>query len=839
MSHEPASGAPGILRALISVWDKSGIVDFARALHDEFKIEIISTGGTAKTLRDAGIPATLVEDITGCGEMLDGRVKTLHPAIHAAILADRDNPEHMRQLEAAGIQPIDMVVVNLYPFERTIADPNCTFEQAIEMIDVGGVALLRAAAKNHRHVVVLSHWDMYIAKRKAWELANFRREMAEWALRTTAAYDAAIASYLAGGRAGFDRLSTVRLAEPRVLRYGENPHGRAAAYEYACYYEPDPLTGELKRRMTLLGPTEGSLSFNNYLDADAALGLCSELARAKTQAAWHRHLRHRFSTGESLHGSPTHARRRVAPRITEEQWTERNLPHLQVPGATYFVTFRLRSGQLSPAERDIVLSACTFWHAQKVTVHCASVMPDHVHMLVTPHELSADRWASLGELLHSIKWHSALEINRLRGASGSLWMDESFDRIMRNEKEFIESWQYIEANPVAAGLVQALPYRWFWRSDAEFGECILERAEEPPGMEAQAQAHRLETGATGRSTVGHRLKTGASDAGATRTGAADAGVAAVHVCVFIKHTNACGAAVHADPVEAYRRAYLGDPNAAMGGILAVDFTVDAGFAAVVMETYARFGKPLKDAGATNAPSGFFVEVWIAPRFTRDALALIRGTYDPATATPEANEPRLGTAGAPPAPKKDWGQRVRLLAVGDMTAPRDPNELVYRSIAGGMLVQSPDLPGLDEEQWKVVTRRAPTDGEMADLRLAWLICKHTRSNAISICRDGMLVGNGAGQMSRVMSCRVATWLARENGHMPRSVDESAPAGPAQDGPVAASDAFFPFTDGPLSLIGAGVTALIQPGGSKRDEEVIAACDARGVAMIFSGTRHFRH
>jgi phosphoribosylaminoimidazolecarboxamide formyltransferase/IMP cyclohydrolase len=331
-----------------------------------------------------------------------------------------------------------------------------------------------------------------------------------------------------------------------------------------------------------------------------------------------------------------------------------------------------------------------------------------------------------------------------------------------------------------------------------------------------------------------------------------------HACVFVKHTNACGAAVHVDPAEAYRRAYLGDPNAAMGGVLAVDFAVDAGFAAVVMETYARFGKPLKDAGAPHAPGGFFVEVWIAPRFTDDAVAVIRGAYDPATAKPEAGEPRLGVGGAPAAPKKDWGQRVRLLAVGDMTVAPDPEAKVYRSIAGGMLVQTPDTLGLNEDQWKVVTDRVPTEEEMDDLRLAWLVCKHTKSNAITICREGMVLGNGAGQMSRVMSCRIATWLARENGH---SLDGNREQGPgnsgearrqggtearseegSQAGPpasVAASDAFFPFPDGPRILIDAGVTALIQPGGGKRDQETIDLCNARGVAMIFTGTRHFRH
>ena len=254
-----------------------------------------------------------------------------------------------------------------------------------------------------------------------------------------------------------------------------------------------------------------------------------------------------------------------------------------------------------------------------------------------------------------------------------------------------------------------------------------------------------------------------------------------------------------------------------------------GFAAVVMETYQRWGKPLKEAraagglGAAGAPGGFFVEVWLAPRFTQDAVAIIRGQYAGETANPEPGEARID---APP--KKDWGQRVRLLDVGDMSVAPDPEEMDFKRIAGGVLMQTRDLVGLNEEQWKVVTQRQPTEAELNDLRLAWLICKHTKSNAITICRDGMLIGNGAGQMSRVMSGRIATWLAKENGHENEL-----------KGAVAASDAFFPFRDGPDVLIDAGVTALIQPGGSKRDEEVISACDERSVAMIFTGTRHFKH
>jgi phosphoribosylaminoimidazolecarboxamide formyltransferase/IMP cyclohydrolase len=268
------------------------------------------------------------------------------------------------------------------------------------------------------------------------------------------------------------------------------------------------------------------------------------------------------------------------------------------------------------------------------------------------------------------------------------------------------------------------------------------------------------------------------------------------VCVFVKHTNACGAAIHGDPVEAYKLAYLGDPNAAMGGILAVSFEVNAEFAEMVMDTYDRLGR---SAGA----GGFFAEVWIAPSFDNDAVRIIRA-------------------------RKKWGEQVLLLAVGSMRTPPESESMVYRSISGAMLVQTPDTLALNEDNWKVVTKRQPIESEVSDLRLAWLIAKHTKSNAISICKDGMLIGNGAGQMSRVMSCRIATWLAKENKHEDKL-----------KGSAAASDAFFPFRDGPDILMDAGVTALIQPGGSKRDEDTIKACDERGVAMIFTGTRHFKH
>ncbi len=559
MSH------PTIKRALISVYDKTGVVDFARALHREFGIEIISTGGTAKLLKENDIPVTLVEEVTGFPEMMNGRVKTLHPKIHAGILADRDNPEHMRQLDEQGIKPIDMVVVNLYPFEKTVADPDCTFEQAIEMIDIGGPCMLRAAAKNHRHVIpavhARSHEFILEALQEDGDLAESGRAcLASIAFEATANYDEVVETYLSrrwydlrhnGYAKGEENLrnllaSVSNSAEtPHAgLRYGENPHQTAETEEAkegsaAVSVIPNELTG---------------WSYNNLADADAAARLCNDLAR----------------------------------------------------------------------------------------------------------ELSGT----------------------------------------------------------------------------------------------------------------------------------------ANKCVFVKHTNSCGSGLADDPIEAYRRAYIGDPNAAMGGILACSFEVNAEFAEVVMNTYARWGK---DVGA----GGFFIEVWVAPGFDDDAIKIIRES-------------------------KKWGERVRLLDVCSMNQAPNKDEVEYKTISGGMLKQTRDNVGLCEDQWKVATKRQPTDQELSDLRLSWLVAKHTKSNAISVCKDGMLIGNGAGQMSRVMSCRIATWLAEENGHKAKLA-----------GSVAASDAFFPFSDGPSILMDAGITAIIQPGGSKRDEDTIKACDERGVAMIFTGTRHFKH
>ncbi|MCH9001075.1 MAG: transposase, partial [Planctomycetes bacterium] len=439
-----------IKRALISVYDKTGVVDFARSLSDEFGVAIISTGGTAVLLRENHIPVTLVEEVTGFPEMMDGRVKTLHPKIHAAILADRDNPDHMRQLAAQGIEPIDMVVVNLYPFEKTIADPDCTFEQAIEMIDIGGPCMLRAAAKNHKHVWVVTDPEYYtsnLAEMRDWNDSSLRRIALDRggidAFALTCALDAGIVKWLTKhsdtGRIGYNAFFTKMIDH---LRYGENPHQSASVTTF-------PRETMLEEWNAASHQADVELSFNNYVDGHAALALCKELVRS---------IPHVGPTFQSVNAGST-----TTGPITDETHTKRHLPHIQTPGSHYFVTFRIRQGSLNPKERTIVLDACRFLHGTKMTLHACVVMPDHVHLVITPHQISPGCWVSLGEIAKSIKGVSARTINKQRDAKGSLWMDEVWDRIIRDENEYLKRLDYITGNPSKADLGE--DYEWVWVND--------------------------------------------------------------------------------------------------------------------------------------------------------------------------------------------------------------------------------------------------------------------------------------------------------------------------------------------------------------------------------------
>lgn len=538
-----------IRRALISVFDKQGVAEFAAALA-QHGVQILSSGGTAKVIAEAGVDVTDVKDFTGYPAMLGHRVVTLHPKVHGGILALRDEPEHQQDMQTHQIEPIDLVCVGLYPFEQVVAQEGVTLEQAVEMIDIGGPAMLRAAAKNHRYVSVVTSRDQYtpildeMRANGGRVSAEMRSRLALAAFSLSAHYDSAISRYLARTyQQELPARLTLSYRKVADLRYGENPHQAGA------FYTSDDATEPAVGNARLLGGRE--ISFNNYYDANAALELVKEFD---------------------------------APAVA-----------------------------------------------------------------------------------------------------------------------------------------------------------------------------------------------------------------------IIKHANPAGCAVDDDLVEAYRKAYFGDVNAAMGGIIAVNRPVTAELAEAIMTTYGRWGK---DRGA----GGFYAEIVIAPGFDDGAAEIIRN-HD-----------------------KAWGQRVRLLEVGDLTGRRN-DEYASKYVVGGLLVQQRDLLGLNEDQWRVVTERQPTPEEMHDLRFAWLVGKHVKSNAIVLAKGRTLLGAGAGQMSRVNSSRLAVDLARQYGGTGADID---PAGCA-----VASDAFFPFPDGLDVAAEIGATAVIQPGGAKKDDAVIARADELGIAMVFTGTRHFNH
>ncbi len=513
--------------ALISVSDKAGIVELARAL-SALGVSILSTGGTARLLEKEGVRVTEVAAHTGLPEMLDGRVKTLHPKIHGGILARRDAPAHMAAIRDAGIAPIDLIVVNLYPFQATVADPDCRLEDAIENIDIGGPAMLRAAAKNYSAVTVIVDPADYARVleeiRATGEVTQATRfALAKKVFAHTTAYDGAIANYLSALDAQhkpreYPDVLNLQFHKVQDMRYGENPHQSAAFYR-----DDKPAAGSLANYRQLQGK---ELSYNNIGDADAA-------------------------------------------------------------------------------------------------------------------------------------------------------------------------WECVKSFPEPA-------------------------------------------------------------------------------CVIVKHANPCGVAVGETLLAAYAKAFKTDPVSAFGGILAFNRALDRATA----ETIGRQ----------------FAEVIIAPRVERDAREFFAGK-----------------------------QNLRVLEV---PLAHDANRYDCKRVGGGLLLQSPDAKTIARADLKVMTRRQPSEAQWTDLLFAWRVAKFVKSNAIVFCRDGMTVGVGAGQMSRVDSARIAT-IKAQNAQLQLA------------GSVVASDAFFPFRDGLDVVIDAGAAAVIQPGGSMRDEEVIAAADERGVAMVFTGVRHFRH
>ena len=522
-----------IKRALLSVSDKAGLVAFATAL-DAAGVELVSTGGTHRTLTEAGLPVRDVADLTGFPELMDGRLKTLHPKVHGGLLAIRENPEHEAAMLSHGIAPIDLLVVNLYPFEATVAR-GAPFADCVENIDIGGPAMIRGAAKNHADVTVVvepEDYTLVLDEMRANDgatTAETRLTLAGKAYARTAAYDAAISTWMAGA-AGVATPAFRALGGRRqeVLRYGENPHQAAAFY----------ATGETRPGVATARQVQGkALSYNNIADTDAAIELVAEFPRDRAAVA------------------------------------------------------------------------------------------------------------------------------------------------------------------------------------------------------------------------------------------------------IIKHANPCGVGTGATLAEAYAKAYRCDATSAFGGIVAVNRRLDA-------ET-------------ARAITAIFTEVIVAPEADEEAVALV-------------------------AAKKN----LRLLLTGTLPDPHAPG-LTLRTVAGGFLAQDRDAADVEAMDLRVVTKRTPSAAELADLKFAFRVAKHVKSNAIVFARDGATVGIGAGQMSRVDSARIAAWKAAE------AARASGAAESLTEGAVLASDAFFPFADGLEAAIEAGATAVIQPGGSLRDDEVIAAADAAGLAMVFTGFRHFRH
>ena len=528
--------------ALLSVSDKTGIVEFARSLH-ALGVKLLSTGGTAKLLADSGLPVTEVADHTGFPEMLDGRVKTLHPTIHGGLLARRDVPAHMASLAAHGIETIDLLVVNLYPFEATVARPGCTLEEAIENIDIGGPAMVRSAAKNWKDVAVLTDASQYAGVLAELQQGGRVGEATRFALAVAAFnrisnYDAAISDHLSalrpdGTRAEFPAQSNGRFVKLQDLRYGENPHQTAAFYR-----DLHPAPGSLVAAQQLQGK---ELSYNNIADADAA------------------------------------------------------------------------------------------WECVK-----------------------------------------------------------SFDAAVDGP-----------------------------------------------------------------------------------------------ACVIVKHANPCGVALGGNAAEAYGKAFRTDPTSAFGGIIAFNVPVDG--------------------VAAQAIAKQFVEVLIAPDYTPEARAVF-------AAKANTRVLQISLDGVQRSAPDAWS--------------RGQNSHDIKRVGSGLLIQSADNHVIGAADLKVVTRLAPTESQLADLLFAWKVAKFVKSNAIVFCGDGMTLGVGAGQMSRLDSARIASIKA---SHADLSLAGSA----------VASDAFFPFRDGLDVLADAGARCVIQPGGSLRDDEVIAAADERGIAMVLTGVRHFRH
>jgi AICAR transformylase/IMP cyclohydrolase PurH len=724
-----------VRRALLSVSDKTGLADFARALHEEFKVELISTGGTARFLRDLGLPVTDVAQVTGFPEMMDGRVKTLHPKIHGGLLALRDHPDHLQSMREHGIQPIDLVCINLYPFKQTIERPGVTFDEAIENIDIGGPSMIRSAAKNHRFVLVVTSPERYdkvlgdLRQHAGSSCGKHRLKQAQRAFAHTAEYDALIARYLADAIAPSPAASTTARSETANrwvgLEIGATTPEAAELSEGEQKAEA-PFRAPLMRRLI---DTSGNLQafLNDLLTTQAVVVAGTEAAA--------------FSIKRTGQGAA--------------EWEFQSVAHIRPDASSPEV------GQAAlGAFRDLIRTCVEQNRDGAIQVAEGSAKWDPQFCLVTLLRSGGDAVAASAVICRA----PSVELARRRLTSMQLVAGYFDIYAMRNRPEI---------SAAADPLPEILGFSLIKRQALRYGENPHQRGALYIDRQPKEASVAFATQVHGKELSYINLLD--ADAALSAVTELDGPAACV-----VKHATPCGFATAADLPTAFRKAYEGDPLAAFGGIVALNRPVDLPTA----EAITSIDKLL--------------EVIVAPSYDPAALELL---------------------------KTRW-KNVRLLEVGPVATLDQPdrNELMLHKIVGGYLVQERDLAGWDPSTLKVVTKRQPTEQELADLRVAWLACKHVKSNAIVIARDGMMLGSGAGQQDRVNACRIAVAKAGQE---------------RAKGAVAASDAFFPFPDGPTILLDAGITAIIHPGGSVRDRESIALADQRGAAMVLTGERHFKH
>ena len=764
---EPNAAAPSesaglvpVRRALLSVSDKAGLAEFATALHREFAVELISTGGTARFLRDAGLPVTDVADLTGFPEMMDGRVKTLHPKVHGGLLAQRDHADHVASMKEHGIQPIDLVCINLYPFAKTIENPDVTLDEAIENIDIGGPSMVRSAAKNNTWVLVVTAPSRYekvlrdLRKHGGRSCEALRLKQAQSAFAHTAEYDGLIAKYLA------------KRVTPEVQpERQDQPTGGAARHL------EEPYAGLVTTAAPAVTPPR--------LPMPANVGQRAKLVQRLLDAAGDLPT---FVTDLLATQAVTVVGTEAAAFLVDRIGTD--------PSGQPAVAFK-DLAHIRPDDSDAAARAAAALKAFKeLIVRCVIEGKDGAIEVGPPNQENEPQYCLITLLRDGaeIVAVSAVvtrcrngELARQRLSSMQLVAGyfEFFNLRRALQNASVELGRFRQPAPIERGdlLPEQLRLSLAKVQNLRYGENPHQRAALYVGAKPHEASVAFATQRHGKELSYINLLDADGALACVKEFAAPA------ACI-VKHTTPCGCATADDLATAFQRAYAGDPLAAFGGIVALNRPVDLAAA----EAITSIDKLL--------------EVIVAPSYAGDALDLLRSRW----------------------------KNVRLLEVGPVVqgdaanpARRDATEINLHKIAGGYLVQERDLLGLDESTWRVASKRPPTDAEMADLRFAWLVCKHVKSNAIAVCRGCMLLGAGAGQMDRPSAARLAV----------------AKAGDRIAGAVAASDAFFPFPDGPQLLLDAGVTAIIHPGGSLKDQDTIDLIDSRGAALVLTGQRHFKH